>query len=167
MRAGFHQLLCQRPVVRHQQQSLACIIQPPYRIHALPALREQIHHRRPPLRVAHRRHIPLWLVQQVIDEPLRLLERLPINANLVPFRIGLGPLVFVRSLVFSSRSSLLSYLPLRMFILSSRKLLSLLSLFTTLCVFVFGSVLLHFILAPLPRYSPAFFRSPPCFRCAL
>src|SRR5205807_1957007 len=92
MRARLHQLLRQRPVIRHQEQSLARVIQPPHRIHALSTLRQQIHHRRPSLRIAHRGHISLRLVQQQKPQPLPLLQRLSIHAYRISLRIGLRSL---------------------------------------------------------------------------
>ena len=93
MRTGLHQLLRQRAIIRHQQQSLARIIQPSHRIHAPHTLRQQIHHRRPPFGIADRGHISLRLIQQKIDQPLRLPQPLAIHANLIALRIRLPSLL--------------------------------------------------------------------------
>src|SRR5579859_379778 len=92
MRTGLHQLLRQRSVIGHQHQSLAPIIQPPHGIHSPRAIPQKIHHRRPPFRIAYRRHIPFWLVQQKINRLLPFPNGLPIHANNIPLRISLRPL---------------------------------------------------------------------------
>src|SRR6266481_1503963 len=69
-------------------QSFARIVQPPHRIHALRTFLHQIHHRRPPLGIAHRSHITLRLVQHEIQQPLAAFQRPAIHANHVPFRVG-------------------------------------------------------------------------------
>src|SRR6266850_37538 len=89
VRTRLHQLLRQRPVVRHQQQTFAGIVQPPHGIHTLRAFCHQLHHRQPSFRIADRGHVPLRLVQQKIKKPLRSFQRFSIHADLVPLRIGL------------------------------------------------------------------------------
>src|SRR6266850_7818996 len=89
VRTRLHQLLRQRPVVGHQQQTFAGIVQPPHRIHTLRTLLHQLHHRQASFRIADRGHVPLRLVQQKIKKPLRSFQRFSIHADLVPLRIGL------------------------------------------------------------------------------
>src|SRR6266403_839395 len=88
-RTRLHQLLRQCPVVGHQQQTFAGIVQPPHRIHTLRAFFHQLHNCQASFRIADRGHVPFRLVQQKIEKPLRPLQQFSIHADLVPLRVGL------------------------------------------------------------------------------
>src|ERR1700731_3980662 len=92
VRTGLHQLLRQRPIIRHQQQSFAGVVQPPHRINPFGTILHQLHHRRPSLRIAHGSHITFRLVHHKIQQPLPSFQRRPIHANHVAPRITLSPL---------------------------------------------------------------------------
>jgi len=84
------QLVSQFAVISHQQQAFAQVVQPPHGVQTFPLVREELHHRRTSLGIAHRGHIALRLVQHKVANPLRTLQQLAIHANVVPRRIGLG-----------------------------------------------------------------------------
>src|ERR1700676_2023053 len=91
VRPSLHHSLRQRPIIRHQKQTFARIIQTPHGIHAPYALAQNIHHRRPPLRIARGRHITLRLIQHKIKQLLRPSDRRAIHANNIPLQIRFRP----------------------------------------------------------------------------
>src|SRR5260370_21308442 len=92
VRAGLHQFLRQRSIIRHQQQPFAGVVQPPHRIHSLATILYQLHHPAPPLGISDRGHIAFRLVQQEIQQPLSSLQRRAIHANHLSFPLRLRSL---------------------------------------------------------------------------
>ena len=68
VRAGFGELLRERAVVGHQQQSFTCVVETPYGINALANTLYQIHDRGTSLRVVHGGDITLRLVEREIEK---------------------------------------------------------------------------------------------------
>src|SRR5271165_1306762 len=79
----------QLAVVGHQQQAFARIVQPSHRKNPLTTA-DELHHRGTLFRVAHRRHVTLWLVDDVVPEALGTLQQFAIDADVIARRVGLG-----------------------------------------------------------------------------
>src|SRR5688500_13040546 len=80
-------------VARDDQQSFGLVIEPTHRIHVLTnaPLGEQIHDRRPPLRVGAARDVPARLVEEDVAPPWRLFQAAAVYTDVVGVRIGLRP----------------------------------------------------------------------------
>src|SRR5579872_7053102 len=75
-------------VIRHQQQSLAGIVQSSDWIDSSLDAAHQIHHCRPLFWIAYRRDITLGFIQKQIRMPLFALQQLPIDADVVHLGIS-------------------------------------------------------------------------------
>src|SRR5712671_977166 len=90
MRSRLHQPVCEFAVISQDQQTFAGIIKPPHGVNSPLHPANQIHHRRTLLRVAHRSHESLRLVQQKVHMPLRSLKKLSVHADVVGLRVSLA-----------------------------------------------------------------------------
>ncbi len=87
MRRRLHQPVRQLSIIRQEQQSLTCIIEASDRIYSPFNAPNQIHHRRPLLRITDGRYISFGLVQQKIYmSVLAALKQLSIDANVIGVR---------------------------------------------------------------------------------
>src|SRR5262249_9427068 len=87
---GREQARLQLAVVREQEHALAVEVEPPHGDDARgQILRQELHHGVPPLRIRHRAHVALGLVQDEIDEVLAE-DELAVDTHLVPGRVDLG-----------------------------------------------------------------------------
>jgi hypothetical protein len=89
-RSSLGQLVGQFAVVRHQQQALTLVVEPPHRVKPLRHLGEELHDRRPAFRILHRRYVALGLVQHKIALPFRPMQQLAVHANVVAASISLS-----------------------------------------------------------------------------
>lgn len=76
-------------VVREEQQAFRVVVETADRVDVLPHVRQQVEHRRPPLGILPRRHIPAGLVEQDVSVALRDVDALAIDSDVVSTRIGL------------------------------------------------------------------------------
>ena len=90
MRAGFGELLRERAVVGHQQQSFTCVVETPYGINALANTLYQIHDRGTPLRVVHGGDITFRLVEREIEKLLAARKRGAVDGDFVAIGISFG-----------------------------------------------------------------------------
>ena len=81
------QAVCERAVVRHEQQSLAVEIQPPDVIQPLGDLAKIVLHRAPSLRIGGSRDHAARLIQQDHGTPLFLLNRLAVELHAILLRL--------------------------------------------------------------------------------
>jgi hypothetical protein len=84
------QALHERPVVREQQHALGVVVEPPDRIDVLPHIRQQVEHGGSPLGVLPRRHVAARLVEHDVAMPLREMDPLPVDADVVAIGVGFG-----------------------------------------------------------------------------
>src|SRR5271154_179413 len=75
-------------VIRHDQKAFTGIIESPYREDTLAAA-DQLHDCGTLLRVAHRSHVALWLVDDEITKALGTLQQLAVHTDVVARCIGL------------------------------------------------------------------------------
>src|SRR5260221_8921455 len=78
----------QFPIVSEQQKAFAGVVQTSHGIHPALHAANQIHHGGSLLRVAHGGDVALGLVEQKIVVPLRAVQKLSVDADVVGLRIG-------------------------------------------------------------------------------
>jgi hypothetical protein len=89
-RGGARELVGQLAVIGHQQQAFAQIIEPPHRVEPFAHAGEELHHRRPALRILDCGHVAARLVQHKVPLALGAMEQLAVHADVIARGIGLA-----------------------------------------------------------------------------
>jgi hypothetical protein len=89
-RGSFGELVGQLAVVGHHQQAFAQVVEAADGIKPLAHLLKELHHRVPALRIFDGGNKSARLIEDEIAEPLRTLQQLAVNADVVATRVCLG-----------------------------------------------------------------------------
>ena len=90
VRRSFHQKIGEFAVVGQQQQAFAGVIQATDGVDAGPDPVQQVHHRGAMFGIFQRGDVSLGLVHQQVDMPLRAVQQLSVDANVVVLGVGLA-----------------------------------------------------------------------------
>jgi hypothetical protein len=90
VRGCLGQLVRKVSIVSEEQQTFGAVIEPANRIHARTIRRQQVHHRRPSLRIGHRGHVSARLIHHQVHVVPAHANWLAAHLDAVAIHIGFG-----------------------------------------------------------------------------